>query len=333
VGTTPVTCTATDPHGNSASGSFTVTITDHTAPTVTVSGDITREATGATTAVTFTSSALDLVDGSVTPICAPASGFAFPLGATPVTCTATDAHGNGASGHFTVTITDHTAPALTLPANITATATTPSGATVTFTATASDLAAGTRPVVCAPASGSTFPIGTTTVACTANDGHGNTAQGSFTVTVVTAPQPGRMTGDGSIAIGSVTHSFDFFVQERGSGADLSAISYRMTTARPGPDQVDQFVAIAVTGVTFYNVPGVAPGTRPASGVDTVTFTGRGWWNGRSGYTFEARATDAGEPGRGHDSFAITIRSATGAVVASVNATITTGNIQSLREVR
>ena len=106
-------------------------------------------------------------------------------------------------------------------------------------------------------------------------------------------------------MGSVTHSFDFFVQERGSGADLSAISYRVKTVRPGPDQEDTFVAIAVTGVTFYNLPGVTPGTRPASGVDTATFTGTGWWNGRSGYTFEARATDAGEPGRGHDVFAIT----------------------------
>ena len=41
-----------------------------------------------------------------------------------------------------------------------------------------------------------------------------------------------------------------------------------------------------------------------------------------------RATDAGEPGRARDVFAITIRSATGAVVASVDATLTSGNIQS-----
>jgi len=38
------------------------------------------------------------------------------------------------------------------------------------------------------------------------------------VTVANAPQPGRMTGDGSVAIGNVTHSFNFFVQERGNGA-------------------------------------------------------------------------------------------------------------------
>ena len=36
---------------------------------------------------------------------------------------------------------------------------------------------------CDPASGSTFPVGTTTVNCTATDGSGNKATGSFTVTV------------------------------------------------------------------------------------------------------------------------------------------------------
>jgi beta-lactamase superfamily II metal-dependent hydrolase/predicted extracellular nuclease len=333
VGTTTVNCTATDPHGNGASGSFTVTITDHTAPAVTVPADVTREATGGATPVTFTSSALDLVDGSVASSCAPPSGFGFPVGTTPVNCTATDGHGNAGTGSFSVTVTDHTAPAITVPANITATATTPSGATVTYAASASDLVDGSRPVVCAPASGSTFPIGTTTVACTAADAHGNTASGSFTVTVVTGRLAGLMSGDGAITIGSVTHSFDFVVQESGSGADLSAISYRVTTLRPGPDQQDAFVALAVSGVTFYNLPGVSPGTSPASGVDTVTFTGTGRWNGRSGYTFDARATDAGEPGRGRDVFAITIRSATGAVVASVDATITAGNIDSLRSLR
>jgi hypothetical protein len=67
-----------------------------------------------------------------------------------------------------------------------------------------------------------------------------------------------------------------------------------------------------------------------SGVDTVTFSGTGLWNRRPGYTFDARATDAGEPGRGRDVFAITVRDAGGHVVASVNATISSGNVESLR---
>ena len=266
-------------------------------------------------------------------------GSAFATGLLPPTATpyeiaytyAGDGNFNGAGGVGTLTVVDTTAPAITVPANITATATTPSGAVVTFSASATDLVDGARPTVCSPASGSTFAIGTTTVTCIASDTRSNSASRSFTVTVNTAPQAGRMTGNGSITAGSLTHAFDFLVQERGNGADLSAISYRRTTARPGPDQVDTFVAVAISGVTFFNVPGVSPGSQPGSGVDTVTFTGNGLWNGRAGYTFAAQATDAGEPGRGHDVFAITVRDSSGATVASVNATITDGNIQSLKQ--
>jgi HYR domain len=41
---------------------------------------------------------------------------------------------------------------------------------------------------CVPASGSTFPIGTTTVTCTASDTHGNTSTASFTVHVKGPPE-------------------------------------------------------------------------------------------------------------------------------------------------
>jgi Big-like domain-containing protein/HYR domain-containing protein len=62
-------------------------------------------------------------------------------------------------------------------------ATSAAGRTVTFTATATDLVDGARPVSCTPASGSTFALGTTTVNCSASDTRGNSASGSFTVTV------------------------------------------------------------------------------------------------------------------------------------------------------
>ena len=54
---------------------------------------------------------------------------------------------------------------------------------------------------------------------------------------------------------------------------------------------------------------------------------------QGGYTFSAVAIDAGEPGRGRDSFAITVKDATGHVVATVTALITGGNIQSSRAKR
>jgi subtilisin-like proprotein convertase family protein len=90
---------------------------------------------------------------------------------------------------FTVTVNDTQPPVITCPANIfVATAVTcpPAGSrTVTYTVTASDNCPGVT-VVCTPPSGSIFPVGTTTVNCTATDAHGNTASCSFTVTVFTA---------------------------------------------------------------------------------------------------------------------------------------------------
>jgi hypothetical protein len=60
----------------------------------------------------------------------------------------------------------------------------------------------------------------------------------------------------------------------------------------------------------------------------VVFSGVGTWNGTAGYTFTAQALDAGEPGRGRDMFAITVRDSAGHLVASVNARISLGNVES-----
>jgi hypothetical protein len=73
---------------------------------------------------------------------------------------------------------------LNLPAGITGEATGPNGAEVGYTATATDDTDGSVEVTCAPASGSTFPIGTTPVNCSATDQAGNEATGSFEVTVL-----------------------------------------------------------------------------------------------------------------------------------------------------
>src|SRR5205823_3577871 len=102
-----------DTSGNTATGSFSITVRDTTAPVVTVPADITAEATSAAGATVNYGvvKANDIVDGTVTPACSALSGQ-FPLGATTITCTAKDAHGNSAQASFTVTIRNTTAPAL-----------------------------------------------------------------------------------------------------------------------------------------------------------------------------------------------------------------------------
>jgi len=112
VGTTTVTCSAHDAHANSASGSFSVTVTtDRRAPRITDPGRIVAEATGQAGAVViYAASALDAHDGVVPAVCVPASGSTFTLGRTTVTCTATDASGNVATDDFPVTVRDTTDP-------------------------------------------------------------------------------------------------------------------------------------------------------------------------------------------------------------------------------
>src|SRR5205085_4135367 len=54
--------------------------------------------------VTFTVTATDNCDGTVTPTCTPASGSSFPSGTTTVTCTAKDSCGNPGMRSFKVTV-------------------------------------------------------------------------------------------------------------------------------------------------------------------------------------------------------------------------------------
>jgi HYR domain-containing protein/Big-like domain-containing protein len=163
---------------------------DTTPPALQLPADITVEATSAAGAlVTFTATASDTNPLQPTVACAPASGTTFPIGATTVRCSATDAAGNTASGSFRVTVADTTAPLLSLPSDINVAAGGASGAIVTFAASATDLSPSSPVVTCTPASGSAFPVGTTTVSCAATDAAGNTANGSFRVSVVDGVSP------------------------------------------------------------------------------------------------------------------------------------------------
>ena len=192
LGDTTVTCSATDKAGNTGTKSFTVTVQDVTKPLVDVPSDQTVEATGADGATVDYGlvTATDDVDGAVAVTCDKASDTVFPLGDTTVTCSATDKAGNEGSNTFTITVEDSTAPSVTVPANITEEATSAEGARVSFEASASDIVDGEAASTCEPASGSRFPLGTTTVTCSATDAAGNTGSDSFTVTVHDTTPPG-----------------------------------------------------------------------------------------------------------------------------------------------
>ena len=75
-------------------------------------------------------------------------------------------------------------PLVTVPGAITVDAESPAGAVVVFAASATDNVDPDVPVTCTPASGSLFPVGTTTVRCTATDEAGNMATATFDVVVL-----------------------------------------------------------------------------------------------------------------------------------------------------
>lgn len=191
---TTVQCTDQDANGNIANASFKIFVDDTTAPTLDLPGDTAVEADGPLgSVVTFVATSSDIVDGPRDADCVPPSGSLFALGDTLVTCNAVDAHGNAASeDSFTVSVMDTTPPTIDAhgdegPVEATSSA----GAVVGYTPPAThDAVDGDGVATCVPPSGSTFPLGTTTVFCDATDDAGNDAlQTSFNVTVEDTTPP------------------------------------------------------------------------------------------------------------------------------------------------
>ncbi|WP_230671674.1 HYR domain-containing protein [Rathayibacter sp. Leaf248] len=133
---------------------------------------------------------------------------------TPVGGYVTQCEGGAAGADYVLTtvpgafsIADRTAPVLTVPGSVVADATSVSGAVVTFASSAQDATDGAVVSTCAPASGSTFAIGDTTVDCSAVDAAGNVQRSRFTVTVTRLAQSVAFTSEppaAAVALGTVT---------------------------------------------------------------------------------------------------------------------------------
>jgi HYR domain len=124
------------------------------------------------------------VDGmcpGVTSVSTPPSGTAFAVGTNNVSAYAQWQNVQSPACMFSVTVKDVEGPQISCPAPMTVDATGPQGAAVSFAPVATDNCSAT--VASAPASGSVFAIGTTTVDNTAQDPSGNAASCSFTVHV------------------------------------------------------------------------------------------------------------------------------------------------------
>lgn len=181
-GTTNVTCSTI----TLTTCSFDITVVDNTPPRITCPADmiVPTDPGMGVAVVNYAFAAFSDNCPGATAVCLPPSGTVFPLGVSTVACSANDVAGNTAVCSFTITVSDTEAPLIKCPvpvANVP-----PSGQTSAVVnyppPTVSDNLPGAT-VVCVPASGSSFPLGTTTVNCTAADARGNKASCSFIVTV------------------------------------------------------------------------------------------------------------------------------------------------------
>lgn len=197
LGTQTVTLTATDAAGNSAGCSFTVTVSDQMAPTLTCPANMSQaNATGQCGANVSFPNATAADNCTASPTIAnlgAASGSFFAIGSTTVAFRGTDAANNSSTCSFTVTVLDATKPTITCPANQNI------PATASCTATVGSWTPGSMSDNCGPTP--TFvqiPAANTVlsghndlelVTLTATDAAGNTTSCSFTVTLkdVTLP--------------------------------------------------------------------------------------------------------------------------------------------------
>lgn len=196
-GDTTVIWTALDANGNAATCTQLVTIASDTTPPV-----VTFEVTPAAAAsgwhlstpsikwsVTDAESAISNKTGCVD---TPSVADTGPAGQS-FSCAATSTGGTNTPPISTTLKVDTVKPVLAdVPADFPQAATSTSGAVVNYgLPTATDASSGVAPtgVSCAPASGTAFAMGATTVTCAVTDNAGNSNSASFVVTVADQSPP------------------------------------------------------------------------------------------------------------------------------------------------
>jgi len=265
LGPTIVVFTATDAAGNSSTGSATITVADQTGPAVTVPAALVIAADDATgTAATnsaiaaflLAASAEDNVDDVLSPNNdAPDQ---FPLGATVVIFSATDAAGNLSTASSTVTVVDQAVPVLSAPIAITVAAVDALGTPATDSAVAAFLNAATvtdnvdSAVTIENDAASTLALGANLVTFTAVDATGNTAV-AVTSTITVADQTGpEVTAPAALTVAAVDAT--------GTPASAAAIVSFIANAL-AEDNVDADVSVSSDAPEQF-----------ALGATTVTFT-------------------------------------------------------------
>lgn len=152
---------------------------------------------------------------------------------------------------------DTTKPVVTVPHDMIVAATDQHGAHVSFVATATDDVDGPLTPVCVPASGDLFPLGNTTVTCSATDAAGNSASASFHVNVALAVLPSTSLDVASTSAtegGTVTLSAT--LTSSGSALSAKTIHFTLGATVIGDASTD---ATGTASISAVSVAGIAVG--------------------------------------------------------------------------
>lgn len=227
-GSHTITLKVTDPSGDFSEDTVTVNVVDTSDPLITAPPNVNvSTGPGATTCGTVvtdaqlgTATASDGCSASVTVTrTGVPAGNNFPVGQTIITYTADDGHGHTKSAMQTVTVTDNTAPTLSVPADQTVNApanscsanVNPGTATgndncsgVTITGTRSD----SQPL------NAPYPVGVTTITWTAKDASNNTTTGVQTIQVKDATAPVIVLTTNTLTLSPPNHQYQTFTMSQ-----------------------------------------------------------------------------------------------------------------------
>lgn len=335
LGTTTVSCTVTDGAGATASGTFAATVVDTTAPSIAATADVSADTVSAAGAVVtyIAPTTSDLVDGVGVATCLPASGSAFALGATTVTCTGTDTAGNSASSTLVVTLTLNTPPVADAGVDQSVNATSVTGAVVALKGAASsdpdgDPLAYTWRDITSEIIGTgvvvtpTLAIGTHVVTLTVDDGRGGVASDSVTVRVeristsavaigtlpgVAIPYDGQEHGgsctvtgsDGEVLVGDVSYNPGGSARPKDPGEYVVRCAFAGDAEyQPAVDSAPLVIAkaapmVTANGGTFVYDGNPRGGSCDIRGVGDVPLSGQKTWKTSDGQVMANAPRDVG----------------------------------------
>lgn len=187
-GETTVVCDTGDTRGNQQRCLFKVKVVDTAKPNLECPPSLSLKAEpSALTANLKCRGIMPRIEAKATDNCTPSekiqitqdpkAGAELGLGVNVATVTACDTSGNCTSCKVLVTVLDTTPPSLTLPTDITTICPQQDRIVVHYLVSAIDDCDPAPKVTCQPPSGSSFPVGTTQVICTATDASGNVSTG------------------------------------------------------------------------------------------------------------------------------------------------------------